>query len=160
MVVHMVSRLTSKTIFLEGLDDIDLTLEHQESIEEHERLRKRIILGRALLINIISFIGMELMEFSNNLLVLILAIIVDAVAGDPRWFYSRIPHLIVVIGHQIELSIDFLTEPTTHQLLQIISVISILSSVSLVDRLVDCLVLQSSELWSCSPSSIVSIFLA
>ena len=37
------------------------------------------------------------MEFSNNLLVLILAIIVDAVAGDPRC-HSRIPHPIVVIG--------------------------------------------------------------
>ena len=57
------------------------------------------------------------MEFSNNLLVLILAIIVDAVAGDPRWLYSRIPHPIVVIGHQIELLDSFSTEPTTHQLL-------------------------------------------
>ena len=57
------------------------------------------------------------MEFSNNLLVLILAIIVDAVAGDPRWLYSRIPHPIVIIGHQIELLDRLFNRPTTHPLL-------------------------------------------
>ena len=103
------------------------------------------------------------MEFSNNLLVLILAIIVDAVAGDPRWLYSRIPHPIVVIGHQIELLDRFLNQthysPVTRKLLGVISILIIVSSAWLVGWLIS---------WSCNQVSfgvvlqalIVSIFLA
>ena len=103
------------------------------------------------------------MEFSNNLLVLILAIIVDAVAGDPRWLYSRIPHPIVVIGHQIELLDRFLNQthysPVTRKLLGVISILIIVSSAWLIGWLIA---------WSCNQVSfgvvlqalIVSIFLA
>lgn len=103
------------------------------------------------------------MEFSNNLLVLILAIIVDAVAGDPRWLYSRIPHPIVIIGHQIELLDRFFNRthypPVTRKLLGVISVLIIVSSAWLVGWLIA---------WSCNQVSfgvllqalIVSIFLA
>ena len=103
------------------------------------------------------------MEFSNNLLVLILAIIVDAVAGDPRWLYSRIPHPIVIIGHQIELFDRFFNRahysPVTRKLLGVISVLIIVSSAWLVGWLIA---------WSCNQVSfgvllqalIVSIFLA
>ena len=103
------------------------------------------------------------MEFSNNLLVLILAIIVDAVAGDPRWLYSRIPHPIVVIGHQIELLDRFFNRthylPVTRKLLGVISVLIIISSAWLIGWLIA---------WSYNQVSfgvvlqalIVSIFLA
>ena len=103
------------------------------------------------------------MEFSNNLLVLILAIIVDAVAGDPRWLYSRIPHPIVIIGHQIELLDRFFNRthypPVTRKLLGVISVLIIVSSAWLLGWLIA---------WSCNQVSfgvvlqalIVSIFLA
>ena len=103
------------------------------------------------------------MEFSNNLLVLILAIIVDAVAGDPRWLYSRIPHPIVVIGHQIELLDRFFNRthylPVTRKLLGVISILIIVSSAWLIGWLIA---------WSCNQMSfgvvlqalIVSIFLA
>ena len=103
------------------------------------------------------------MEFSNNLLVLILAIIVDAVAGDPRWLYSRIPHPIVVIGHQIELLDRFFNRthysPVTRKLLGVISILIIVSSAWLIGWLIA---------WSCNQVSfgvvlqalIVSIFLA
>ena len=95
------------------------------------------------------------MEFSISLLVLILAIMVDAVAGDPRWLYSRIPHPIVVIGHQIELLDRFFNRthysPVTRKIIRCYFDINY-RQLSLVDRLVDCLVLQSNELWSCSPS--------
>ena len=103
------------------------------------------------------------MEFSNNLLALILAIIVDAVAGDPRWLYSRIPHPIVVIGHQIELLDRFFNRthysPVTRKLLGVISILIIVSSAWLIGWLIA---------WSCNQVSfgvvlqalIVSIFLA
>ena len=103
------------------------------------------------------------MEFSNNLLVLILAIIVDAVAGDPRWLYTRIPHPIVVIGRQIELLDRFFNRthysPDTRKLLGVISILIIVSSAWLVGWLIA---------WSCNQVSfgvllqalIVSIFLA
>ena len=103
------------------------------------------------------------MEFSNNLLALILATIVDAVAGDPRWLYSRIPHPIVVIGHQIELLDRFfnrtLYSPVTRKLLGVISILIIVSSAWLIGWLIA---------WSCNQVSfgvvlqalIVSIFLA
>ena len=103
------------------------------------------------------------MEFSNNLLVLILAIIVDAVAGDPRWLYSRIPHPIVVIGHQIELLDRFFNRthylPVTRKLLGVISILIIVSSAWLIGWLIA---------WSCNQVNfgvvlqalIVSIFLA
>ena len=88
------------------------------------------------------------MEFSNNLLVLILAIIVDAVAGDPRWLYSRIPHPIVVIGHQIELLDRFFNRthysPVTRKLLGVISILIIVSSAWLVGWLIS---------WSCNQVS-------
>ena len=103
------------------------------------------------------------MEFSISLLVLILAIMVDAVAGDPRWLYSRIPHPIVVIGHQIELLDKFLNQthysPVTRKLLGVISILIIVSSAWLVGWLIS---------WSCNQVSFgvvlqalaVSIFLA
>ena len=103
------------------------------------------------------------MEFSISLLVLILAIMVDAVAGDPRWLYSRIPHPIVVIGHQIELLDRFLNQthysPVTRKLLGVISILIIVSSAWLVGWLIS---------WSCNQVSFgvvlqalaVSIFLA
>ena len=103
------------------------------------------------------------MEFSNNLLVLILAIIADAVAGDPRWLYSRIPHPIVVIGHQIELLDRFFNRtqysPVTRKLFGVISILIIVSSAWLIGWLIA---------WSCNQVSfgvvlqalIVSIFLA
>ena len=103
------------------------------------------------------------MEFSNNLLVLILAIIADAVAGDPRWLYSRIPHPIVVIGHQIELLDRFFNRThyssVTRKLLGVISILIIVSSAWLIGWLIA---------WSCNQVSfgvvlqalIVSIFLA
>ena len=103
------------------------------------------------------------MEFSNNLLVLILAIIVDAVAGDPRWLYSRIPHPIVVIGHQIELLDRFFNRtqysPVTRKLFGVISILIIVSLAWLIGWMIA---------WSCNQVSfgvalqalIVSIFLA
>ena len=72
------------------------------------------------------------MEFSDSLLVLILAITVDAVMGDPRWLYSRIPHPIVVIGLQIELLDTFLNKshypPITRKILGVVSILIIVSS--------------------------------
>jgi len=103
------------------------------------------------------------MEFSDSLLVLILAITVDAVMGDPRWLYSRIPHPIVVIGLQIELLDRFLNKshypPITRKILGVVSILIIVSSGWLTGWVIA---------WFCNQVSygiilqafIVSIFLA
>lgn len=41
------------------------------------------------------------MMLFDNVSVLLLALAIDAVIGDPNWFYRRIPHPIAIIGHMI-----------------------------------------------------------
>ncbi|MGO6984381.1 adenosylcobinamide-phosphate synthase CbiB [Rhizobium leguminosarum] len=41
------------------------------------------------------------MTIDENLLVLLLALLLDRIAGDPRWLWSRMPHPVVMFGAAI-----------------------------------------------------------
>jgi adenosylcobinamide-phosphate synthase len=41
------------------------------------------------------------MTIDENLLVLLLALLLDRIAGDPQWLWSRMPHPVVVFGAAI-----------------------------------------------------------
>ncbi|MBX5161149.1 MULTISPECIES: adenosylcobinamide-phosphate synthase CbiB [unclassified Rhizobium] len=41
------------------------------------------------------------MTIDENLLVLLLALLLDRIAGDPQWLWSRVPHPVVIFGAAI-----------------------------------------------------------
>ncbi len=41
--------------------------------------------------------------FEDTLWIVLLAILLDAVIGDPNWFWSRLPHPVTLFGKQISL---------------------------------------------------------
>ena len=41
------------------------------------------------------------MTIDEHLLVLLLALLLDRIAGDPDWLWSRVPHPVVLFGKAI-----------------------------------------------------------
>lgn len=45
------------------------------------------------------------MIIDEHLLILILALLLDRIIGDPAWLWQRLPHPVVVFGKAISFSI-------------------------------------------------------
>ena len=88
------------------------------------------------------------MEFSNNFLIIVLAIVLDAILGDPKWVYSKIPHPVAVIGFQIERLDRFLNQTiystSTRKIFGVFSAVIVISSSWLFGWLIDNLCSQVS----------------
>ena len=74
------------------------------------------------------------MMLFDNVSVLLLALAIDAIIGDPNWVYRRIPHPVAIIGNMIGKLDLLLNKPDlkslTRKLLGVLFLIICLSYIS------------------------------
>ena len=103
------------------------------------------------------------MMLFDNVSVLMLALAIDIVIGDPNWFYRRIPHPIAIIGHMIN-KLDLLfnkpdLKSLTRKLLGVLFIIICLFITGMIGWAAQ-LLLKSIEINHYIEALVVSIFIA